>query len=213
MKFKNYPREYEYVFNNKEKNKKRCDFEKVSIYNAEKDFVDTTLYMKLFSKELRDFYREMFDHLLKIVWLSRRFCYNGTRRTKHWGNGINLDGAFSVFAREYLNYGPKILFSANSQFAKISTYIEDFFPDFDLGNPFENKFEYPFQYMLLPYLLVVYQMPERMDLLREGEKNKMLLSEFMDYVVNYVGCYNEEHGETYKFVSRPTNIPHVNLIK
>jgi hypothetical protein len=209
MKFKNYPREYEYVFSDEQKNKKKCSFEKISIYGGG----DVALYKKEFNEELLSFYRDIFDHLLKIIWLSRRFCYNGVRREKHWGSGVQLDAAFSVFAREHLNYGSKVLFGLNSQFTKISTYIEDFYPDFNTNNPFESKFEYPFQYMLLPHLLVVYQMPERMDLLKEGEKKKMSLSKFMDYVVNYISCYNAEHGDTYRFVFRATNIPHVAPIK
>jgi hypothetical protein len=207
MKFKNYPREYEYVFSDQLRNKKKCDPEKVRVYGD--DMWGVEVYSKIFAKELLDFYRDTFDHLVKIVWLSRRFCYNGNRRTKQGGNGFQLDGAFSIFSRDKLNYGTKILFASNSQFTKISTYLDDFYPDFDTSNPFESTYEYPFRYMLLPHLLVVYQMSERLELLREGELKKMSLSEFMDYVVNYISCYNAEHGETYKFVFRPTNIPHV----
>lgn len=209
MKFKNYPRRYEYVFSDKETRDKKCNLEKVRIFNSESDFCDTSLYIKIFSKEVRDFYKDSFDHMLKLTWLSRRFIYNGNRRLSNKSNGFHADRAFAAFSRDYVNYSTKIMFSFGSAWNRIASYIEDFYPDFENNSPFECEYIYPYQYMLIPHLLVVHQMPERLELLAEGEKLKMNFSQFSDYVVNYVSCYNEENGETWKFVFKEKLPPHV----
>jgi hypothetical protein len=53
--------------------------------------------------------------------------------------------------------------------------------------------------MNLECLYLVYQMPEKMELIEHGENSKMSFSIFVDYVINYISCYNEEHSNTYRF--------------
>ena len=50
-------------------------------------------------------------------------------------------------------------------------------------------------------LVLVYQMDERMDLLKKAEEGKMTYYEFLDFILNYTFCVNDEAGKTiYTFV-------------
>lgn len=92
----------------------------------------------------------------------------------------------------------------NTFFYKITTYFPDFFPLFYENNPFENPeyYNFPYQHVTPDFLFLVYQMPERLDLLDIAEKKKMVFGKFLDYVINYVMCYNNDHGkQIYTFMS------------
>lgn len=94
----------------------------------------------------------------------------------------------------------KTVFASREITSTIISYFEDFFPNFEEGNPFEEIYEYPFKHMNLDCLLLVGIMPQRMHLLKHGEKKEMDYMEFMDYAINYIKCYNEEHEDKYEFV-------------
>ena len=63
--------------------------------------------------------------------------------------------------------------------------------------------------MKLEHLLFVHQITERLDLLKIGEDRAMSFIDFADYVVNYILCFNEEHGETYSLTNNRTTFDHV----
>ena len=56
-------------------------------------------------------------------------------------------------------------------------------------------------------------MPERLELLRYADSQEMNIAQFLDYVVNYISCYNYDHGETYSFVKDYTCFPYVRNLK
>lgn len=206
---KHYKREYEHVF--KKNVKKKCKIDKISIYKKNPESMDK--YIRLYQETFETFYENMFNDLLKLTWLERRFCYNRKRVIKRGRNGFSIDQAKSLFVRNYVGYDPKFIFMSTSPLTCISKYIDDFFPNFNEESPFEKEFKYPFKYMHLEALVLVSQMDERMDLLKYGEKHKMGLEDFKDYVINYINCYNDEHGEKYLFKFSNYFMPYIALSK
>jgi len=209
-KFKYYPREYEYVFTS-DRLLKKCKPEKVSVYNDIPGDVDK--YIVTLRKTILTFQKEIFDYIVKIVWLFRRFRYNNRRRVKTNRNGIELDGAFSVFMKHYVGVDHRFLMTRNIPYTRIISYFDDFFPAFDDGNPFEDKYEYPYKNITLEYLGIVFHIFERLDMLKYCDEENMSYDEFLDYVINYINCYNDEHGKTYEFMFNSTAMPYVKNIK
>ncbi len=205
MKIKDYSREYERVFTGEDLIKKKCDIGKVSVYN---DKLSIEEYQNLYREHVREFYANIFDSLVKSTWLNRQFCYRGNRRIKPNGNGVELDRAFGVYTRRYLNHDNRFV-TRNTSFGKVVSYFDDFFPNFEEGNPFEQPYLYPYKYMTLENLVTVYQMDERLELLSEGEEKQMAYTDFLDYVLNYISCYNEEHGEHYLFSYSHVFMPYI----
>ena len=207
---KEYPKKYEEVFSG-ERTLKKCNINNVMSDNG----WDGYEYAKIFKKEVLDFQKVIFDKLIKSVWLSRRFVYGGKPRLLKNGNGCWLDGAFAIFMRNHVGVDNRMIFR-NDMFSKIRTYIDDFFEDFDARNPFEEKMKFPYEYITLEYLIIVYQMDERLDILNIAEEKKMSYAEFLDYVVNYISSYNEEHNEEYPeyvFGLSQAFMPYVQVIK
>jgi len=188
---KNYPKSFEDVFTS-DRSINKCQMDKVSTdINLNGDD-----YRDLMRETYHAFYRDIFDNLVKVSWLSSRFCYDGKNRERKRYNGVYLDSAFGVFMRHHVGVESRLI-TRDHAFYHISSYFPDFFPDFHVLNPFEKKFEYPYKHITLEYLVYVYQMEERMELLAKAEEEKMRYTEFMDYIINYISSYNEELGEQY----------------
>lgn len=112
------------------------------------------------------------------------------------------DTAYSTFFKGILGTNYQLL-TAFSLFGKIISYIDDLFEDFDSLNPIENPsdFDFPFKNINLNHLFLVHEMDERMELLKIAEEKKMTYYEFLDFVVNYLNCVNDEEGkEIYLFI-------------
>lgn len=197
---KEYEKEYENYFTNEELSSKRCKMEDVGVT----DGIVLDEYAGKMRKEIIDFQKSIFDHLVKIAWLTRKFTYKGQKRTFERGDGYAERGgssseahrAFTVFLRNYIKCERYLLFGGR-ELSHICSYFDSFFPDFDSSNPFLATYVYPYQHMTLECLLLVRKMPERMELLAIGEARGMDYPRFGDYVFNYALCYNEEHGDTY----------------
>lgn len=191
MKFKEYPKTYEDYYNTSLVIKGLED-DKITAIGVD----NLSEYFDNLKKELITYEQEKFDRLVKIYWLLRKFRYAGQKKYFNRASGRRVDIAFSSFMRRYLN-SPNDLWVANKFHSSIFSYFDDFFPAFDEGNPFNTKYSYPYTFMNHACLYLVYKLEERLDLLAIGEKKKMKYSEFMNYVINYIMSYNEEHGETY----------------
>ena len=210
--FKNYPREYEFVFSSDEVIQKKCKIEEISLLKGIP--TDINKYINLTREAMGEWERNTFDSLVKIVWLFRRYHYRGRRRERFFGrNGYQADRSFAVFLRHYVGFDARMFVGRNKPTFGLATYIYDLFPGFDEGNPFEEKYEYPFKYMNLGCLYLVREMDERMELLKYCENRKMKYTEFLDYILNYVNCYNNEHGDKYIFNLLHTAQPIVRLRK
>ena len=144
----------------------------------------------------RSFYRqahqELFNMMVKEVWLSQQILYKGARR-KNRQNGFGVDWAYSVFMTTAVGISQKPL-TTGLLFDAIPTYFKDFFPNFTDHDPFlEPKyFAYPYKHVTLDHLLFVYQCHNRLEMLEEAETRSMKIKEFQDWVVNWVSCYNDE---------------------
>jgi len=203
MAFENFPKEYEDVFTNN-RTLKKC---KIDLISNDID-MDINTYISKIHNTISDYQHVVFGYLVKIIWLFRRFCYRGRRRKQQGLNGIELDGSFAVFMRRYVGFDMKII-SKSYINQKVITYFDDFFPDFDVNNPFECDYEYPYKHMRFEMLILVHGMPERLDLLKNGEEKKMGYVEFMDYIINYINCYNDKYGKTYEFIFAKTTMPYI----
>lgn len=150
--------------------------------------------------EFRKFYREvhpvLFGFFVKQVWLDQHFTYSGKRRVKRYANGPGVDVAYAQFLRIAVGTNQRAL-TANFCFLPTSTYFIDFFPDFLIDNPFKNpeKYKYPYESVSLDFLSLVYQMDNRLALLAEAEEKGMSYAEFMNWVINWAFCHNEDIGE------------------
>jgi hypothetical protein len=206
MKIKNYPKVYEDVFSSKRALGK-LKFDQITIRNDEP--------VELWGNKLRELVREnelrQFDFLVKFNWMVRGFKRSGVAWKPNRSSGTSVAGSIGVWAKNYGNFH-FLSVTNNYIYKKIFTYFDDFFPDFELGDPFKNKYEYPYKYMGFSHLVLVYQMPERMGLLEYGEDQKMSYAKFSDYILNYILCFNEEHGETYLFKFSTFFLPYVKAI-
>lgn len=203
---KYYKDKYEKVFTEQKRNK--CDIDKVSAFDNVP--LNTSLYIDEFKKEMRSFEVDTFNHLVKITWLMRRFCYDGKRRSCHRANGRVLDSAYGFFIRNFVGYDTKFIYSSKTSLAKIMTYIDDIFPNFNECNPFEENYEYPYNIVTLSHMVLVYQMDCRMELLAYAEENKMYYAEFLDYIVNHINCHNDEIGKNeYEFIFSYNFMPYI----
>jgi hypothetical protein len=190
--FKQYEKRYEDVFTS-ERSLKKCEVTQVTAPGF-----DPIEYQLLIHDTIMNFQLDVFDYLVKVIWLFQKFTYKGVRRDKFFAyHNHVLDGAFGVFVKRYAGYDNKF-FTMTNTFNKVMSYLRDFFPDFNDSNPFEVKFEYPYKYVSFECLYLVYQMPERLELLAECERKQMTYLYFIDYVINYISSYNEEYGDFYE---------------
>ena len=197
---KHYEREYERVFTNRERIKQICNKDEIS-FDGE-HIANTEEYAQLLNKTFKEARKAIYELLVRYVWLSRRFCYGDYRRTRLKGNGWRLDAAFGIFVRRYANMDARIFFGSGgpTSFYKVASYFKDFYPTFGIDSPFKIEYKFPYEYVTLEYLVVVYDMDERLELLEYAEENEMHYTEFCDYVLNYINCYNDEHGYKYDWV-------------
>jgi hypothetical protein len=205
---KEYPKIYENVYTS-DRTLKKCQISKVSA-----DGMNIDEYIFSFRKILDDYESFLFDYWVKIEWLVRKFRYNGKGRKRYLKiYDSSLDLAYGLFIRNYLGHNMRLVVGIQHYFNAISSYFNSFFPDFNEGNPFKNKYEYPYKYMNIECLFITFKMEERLDLLKHGEENKMTYIQFLDYVLNYINCYNEEHGITYLYVRNYTCLPYIKVLK
>jgi hypothetical protein len=209
MKIKNYPKLYE-DFLTSRRVLNRCRLDMVSTENG----MNWKEYVRLIAPLMADYQKQSFDRWLKLFWLIKKFCYFGY---VHYNidkpNNTCVDRALSIFFKTYVGWDAKTV-TKDPAFRRVSTYFYDFFPDLDALDPFKQKFRYPYKKMNIDCLCLVYLMPERLELLKVGEKKKMDLSKFVDYVINYINCYNEDHGkDVYSFYWNRLYLPYIKIKK
>lgn len=150
---------------------------------------------------------QLWDDIVQTEWMLSKFkylCHDKKRVSKY----ANAHVALNIFTKENVGMGFSYL-TSTFYFLKIKSFFKEIFPDFSKGDPFKNpeKYAYPFGNISIDYLLLVYQMPERMDLLKHASKKNMTFGVFIDFVINYIGKCNDMDGdETFVFV-RLTHYP------
>ena len=186
---KEYKKSYENVFT-ADRVLNRCKIWKVT---ADLE-MDELKYRKLLRNVIKNHQKQTFDTLVKFIWLVKKFCYNGRPRTKLMRNGKGVDATYGIYMRHFVGFDNKII-TRNLINSKVINYLDDFFPDLYFENPFEKKFKYPYSYMNFECLFLVYQMPERLELLGYGEKHRMRYTKFIDYVINYALSKSDEEKD------------------
>lgn len=156
------------------------------------------------SKELavkfRDFYydahRQIFNNVVKHVWLEQQFVFKGTRRQRRYGNGQKVDWAFGYFMHSEVGISQKPV-TMNYCFTAIVSYLPQLFPSFLDHDPFAEPeyYAYPFKHVTLDHMFFVYQMEERMEMLKVAEERHMKFSTFANWAVNQAFCVNDELGD------------------
>jgi hypothetical protein len=201
MKFIDYPHQYEYVFTDKEHINKVCNLDQIDFHGGIPE--DVWTYMDMVKDVSEGFEKIFWDFSVKLHWLMKRFRYEGKpyiRRHQKLRKGDvpnSVNEAIKVLFINYINTDLKFWFHTNSPFMDIISYVDELYPNLLDLNPYTEEIKYPFKYMTIPCLSVVKRMDERMDLLRHCEEKKMTYSGFLDYIINYISCVNENVGITY----------------
>ena len=188
-----HPKTYEDVFSSEPlSSKNRIKLESISIENMETDE-----YMSLFKTFLSEFYSDLFSQCIKLSWLRRKFTYAGKKaKIPMYASSRSFVGKFTKFIRRFLGHDIQII-TKGYFFSKLETYyFNTLFPGFEEGNPFTNPeyYKFPYQNISLEYLILVYQLDDRFELLKEADKQKMSYAVFLDYVINHLFTENEILG-------------------
>lgn len=189
-----YNKTYENLFSSDHlTNKVKLNLKEVSVHGMDLDG-----YISLFQNFLVGFYLNLFDDCVKLAWLRRQFIYHGRRANfpNHYKYAY-LNIGFVKFLRRIIGKDIQII-NKGKFFSKLETYFNDFFPDFDDENPFKNPeyYKFPFKNVSIDYLPVVWQLEDRLSLLKLAEEQKMSYAVFVDYVINHVYSEND-------FLKRP----------
>jgi len=168
------------------------------------------VYQGSFEKFFKDMSKETFMQYVKYFWFQRKYIFRGYSKKKYMGNCWVTDLSYAFFCRHYLGTNHTV-FLKSFMFFKILTYIQEWYPDIDDHDPAVEPeyYKWPFENITIDFLTVVYQMPERMDILRLVDERNMSYLEFLDYVVNYVYVFNSKHKNKniYSFVYKYTETP------
>ena len=207
---KQYKKQYENIYTSP-KSTHKCYFPKIS-----NDLGLTAKeYTSFMRKNILKMERQIFENLVKIEWLSRRFIYDGTPRTKPRSNGLKADSAYGVWMRHFVGMENRLL-GMDDTYCKVRGYFPNFFPNFLENNPFKdkNKYKYPYKYMTFEFLVILYKMKNRMEILDYCEKKRMRYTEFCDYIINYIYSYNDDVGyHFYEWKETWSYMPYVGINK
>lgn len=164
----------------------------------------------------KDAHRQLFDIVVKQIWLEQHFMYGEDRRKKRRSNGHAVDTAYSYFMRSTVGISHRPV-AANESFTSLSTYLVDFFPEFLKKDPFVDTdyYAYPFKNITLDHLAFVYQMvDDRLDMLKYADEKNMNSAEFFNWATNHALCMNDEMGEEqYMLTISDFNWPHIRNTK
>lgn len=200
-KYKPYPKTYEDVFTTP-----GC-LKTFSIDILETDYPDGKLaYVEKMNNFFHYYDQQMWLLSVQYSWLQRRFFNKGMQKTYHGRMHMRGDTAYSTFIKHYIGSSYQLL-TCSFTFGKIVGYVSDFISDFDSKNPFDHpeEFSFPYKHISLAHMVLVYQMDERLDLLKEAEEKKMSFYQFCDFVINYINCVNDEEGKQVFSLYRPIN--------
>lgn len=191
---KHHKKTYENVYSiDREDSKIKLNLDEISVYAMEPNE-----YNELFKSFLTDFYSGLFLNCIKLSWLRRKFSYYGRKTILPMQkNSILLNSSFVKLMRRHIGNDIQII-TKSKFFAKLEMYFDDLFPEFELWNPFESPeyYEFPYKNISLEYLLVVYQMDDRLEMLKYADDQHMTYAVFLDWVINHAYSENDSLGRT-----------------
>lgn len=184
---------YENVFSEDIPNSKS----RLQVDNISAVGMELNQYRSLTHNFLRDMYSDLFLNCVKLSWLRRKFVFYGAKTIiPMQRNSRVLANAFTKFLRR--NIGNDIQIITKGRFLnKLELYYFDqLFPGFEDEDPFTNPdfYAFPYKNLSMEFLLVVYQLDDRFELLEEADKRNMSFAVFLDYVLNHTLSENEELG-------------------
>lgn len=175
--------------------------------------------IKEYEDTLRVFFKtksvELWNSIVQTEWLFSNFKYLKKNGEVMAHTNVTSRVAFDVFTSSFIGTGYSFLISS-FYYGKIKGYFKDFYPDFYKRNPFKDpkSYAFPFKNIPIDYLIVVYNMPERLDLLKIADEKDMQRGEFLDFIINYIGKYNEtEPKEVFSFFRSMRHPTYVKLLK
>ena len=196
---KQYPKTYENMFSSDATGlgHQKFDLNLVSIAGMKLD-----KYLSLSKQSVTSFYSMAFDESVRFAWLRRKFIWQGEKTVAQNKNSPNLCLAFSKFVRRNLGMETQLI-TRNILFQAIEPYLDEMFPGFEDGNPFENPeyYKFPFKNISIDFLPIVSRLDDRMELLRYADEQKMTYAVFADYMLNRIGSINKELGRE-KYIAR-----------
>lgn len=151
-------------------------------------------YVKRLDQVAHEATTSFFSILIKLLWLEDAMKYSNKNNKKANG-AITKKNLISYMFRGLA--GHEISYVLKTERSWLEKYAYDFFPRFKKDDPFSDpdKYKYPYSHVTLEFLRVVYQMPQRFELLDYAEEKKMKYVDFVNYVVNFIHCYNDERGK------------------
>lgn len=160
-------------------------------------------YLLLSKNFMSEFYASIFDSSVRYAWLRRKFAYGNEKATPQMRkNSIQFCSAFMKFSRRHIGMDPQLI-TRSRFFQCVEPYFDTLFPGFDEGNPFDNPeyYKFPFKNISIDFLMTVYQLEERIDLLKVADERMMSYAVFADYVINHILSVNQGlDRERYKII-------------
>ncbi len=208
---KEYKKTHENLFT-AERSLKYCKLDKIEFSGWDET---EESYSDFFNIYMRDVFSSIWMMCVRTHWLICKFIYDGKKRTRTRRNGMIMDRALGIFIRHYIGIDIRPI-TRSYFYNKIISYFGDFFPDFHKNNPFKDPelYAFPYENINIDYLLVVYQMPERLDILKLVDKKGLKYTQFLDYILNHILSANEEAGKNlYDFMMVETIPPYVRYNK
>lgn len=188
-----HPKVYENVFSTDHPtNNVRLNIDAIS--TGEMELND---YRSYWQSLLNGIYIKLYDDLLRFSWLRRSFCYYGKKTVLPMPtSGRILNSAFMKYMRRHIGKDTQII-TRSKFFSKLELYFDELYPGFMDGNPFENPeyYKYPYKFITMDYMLVVWQMDDRLELLKYADEHEMTWAVFADYVINHAMCENVRLGK------------------
>lgn len=200
-------KKYENVFSeDSEKSRTKLNLDEIKIKE-----MDLQEYVDLFNNFLHDFYNNLFLDCVKLSWMRRKFIYYGHKMNLPiYRNPMIVQNAFVKFLRRTVGNDIQMI-TKGSFFTKFeSVYFDKMFPNFEEENPFENPdyYKFPYENITPDFLIVVYQLEERFEILKYADDKKMSYAKFLDYVVNHILSENDRLGrDKYSFRTNNQNTP------
>jgi hypothetical protein len=200
-KYKEYPQIYEKVFTSEECLKTlipdRCSTDYPGGFEP---------YAEKFREFFKDFTKLFWLKMAEYYWLQVRFIYEGIRKKTHLRMGIRTDSAYSTFIKNFVGSNYQIFVSLIF-FRTVSTYFREIYgleaTKWESPYEFPEKYQFPWKNITLAHMFLVYQMDERLELLKIADERKMSFYEFLDFIINYINCVNDEEGKQVFTLFRP----------
>ena len=106
-------------------------------------------------------------------------------------NSWKLGDAFLKLMRRSVGKDPQAI-TRGSDFGRIESYFDELYPEFLERDPFQEPeyYKFPYQNISMDFLLVVYQMDNRLELLKDADERNLPIAKFMDKVDEYVMAEN-----------------------